>query len=182
MTDQDQEIEYIPFHAINEFMRADYRLQVVRSALNALPALPATQRTRLDRLTRWSVTVPGFRNSAKAPVSLRVRPTADAFEKNPPMVAIILEIWAELHSTLRQQVVDLLIERKWDIPTLDIDQTELPGFQISWPTGEGFDVINEAFRQKYPETSENDDDISLMTVWVSGRLPYQVDAEPDLKE
>ena len=29
----DETLEYLPFHAINEFMRDDYRLEVVRSTI-----------------------------------------------------------------------------------------------------------------------------------------------------
>ncbi len=37
----DKTTQFLPFHAINEFMRDDYRAIVIRSTLNALSTLPA---------------------------------------------------------------------------------------------------------------------------------------------
>ena len=45
-TSKNKQAHFLPFHAINEFMRTDFRAEVVRSALQALahfarrPALP----------------------------------------------------------------------------------------------------------------------------------------------
>ena len=39
--------QFLPFHAVNEFMRDDYRLEVIRSTLNALPGLPENYRNVL---------------------------------------------------------------------------------------------------------------------------------------
>jgi hypothetical protein len=44
---------------------------------------------------------------------------------------------------------------------------------ITWPKGEEFDVLNQAFQEMYPDQNFSSDDISLMVVWLSGRLPYQ---------
>jgi hypothetical protein len=174
---EDQTIQFLPFHAVNEFMRNDYRLEVVRSTLSALPDLPEQFRTRIDQMTRQIVHVPGFRNSAKAPLSKRVKPTAEAFEKSPELVAAILSAWAEAHKELRQQVFDLLIERNWEILPPEADRTQLPGFYITWPKGENFEILAEAFAQKHPESQTNQDDISMMIVWLSVCLPYQFEEE-----
>ena len=58
----DKTAQFIPFHALNEFMRHDYRLTVIRAALNALPNLPGHFRSPIDKLTKQIVRVPGFRN------------------------------------------------------------------------------------------------------------------------
>jgi hypothetical protein len=171
--------ELIPFHALNEFMRNDYRLEVVRSTLNGLGGLPSEFRGPIDRLTKKHVKVPGFRHSDKAPLAVRINPTADAFEKQPHMVAEILRAWAELHPELRRQVFDLLVERGWQVLPLEADRTKLPGFFIRWPKGEDFQVVNEAYKEKYPEAEHNVDDTSLMIVWVSMRLPYLHEGEDD---
>lgn len=174
---EDQTIPFLPFHAVNEFMRNDYRLEVVRSTLSALPDLPEPFRLPIDQMTRQFVHVPGFRNSAKAPLSKRVKPTAEAFEKSPDLVAAILSAWAEAHQELRQEVFDLLIERNWDVLPPDADRTQLPGFYITWPKGENFENLTQAFAQKYPGSQADPDDISLMIVWLSVRLPYQFEDE-----
>jgi hypothetical protein len=177
---EEQTAQFLPFHAINEFMRSDYRLEVVRVTLNSLPALPVSFRSPIEQMTRMFVQVPGFRNSAKAPLGRRVRPTAETFEKNPHLVAAILSAWAEIHAGLRGQVFDLLVERGWDLLPPTADRTQLPGFLMTWPDGESFESLYQAFNEKYPEIQVNSDDVSLMIVWLSVRLPYQSEKDnPD---
>jgi hypothetical protein len=173
MEDQDKKAQFLPFHAINEFMRDDYRLEVIRTALIALPSLPDANQSLVNRMTRKFVTVPGFRNSTKAPTLLRSKASTEVFEKNPQFVAAILSAWAEAHPDLRRHVYDLLVERGWEIFPVEADRTKLPGFMVTWPQGENFEMINIAFTEKYPGHSQpNSDDISLMVVWLSARLPY----------
>lgn len=177
---EESKAKFLPFHAINEFMRDDYRANVVRTALVASSTLPDDLRESIERQTRRSVQIPGFRNSAKAPVAVRVKPTAEAFAKSPQLVASILAAWAEVHIELRQQVYDLLTERGWPLIPVDADRTKLPGFITKWPKDENFERLNTAFLEKYPGSAINNDDVSLMVVWVSGRLPYQFESEePD---
>jgi len=178
----DQEIQFFPFHAINEFMRPDFRLRMIRMTLQTLPKLPEDLRAPIDRLTRQAVQVPGFRNSAKAPASLKVKPMADTFEKNPHLVAAILAAWAEAKPELRQQVFDLLNERGWEVLPPEADRTQLPGFLTTWPKGEDFEVLNEAYKKAFPDSAESDDEVSLMVVWLSGRLPYQMEEDEESEE
>jgi len=176
-TMSDNKQEFLPFHAINEFMRNDYRLTVVRTALQALPSLPAELRASIDRLTKHFVKVPGFRNSAQAPTGVKMNPMAAAFEKSPELVAAILAAWAEVHLELRQQVYDLLTGRGWELLPMEANRAKLPGFMIHWPKGENFEKLNQAFHVKYPEVQSEADDVSLMVVWLSARLPYDVGDE-----
>jgi hypothetical protein len=177
--DAEKEVAFLPFHALNEFMLDDYRLEVIRSTLQALPNLPQTLREPVDQLTRKIVRVPGFRNGLKAPTQLKVRPMAEAFQKSPELVVAILAAWAEAHADLRQMVYDLLISRNWQILPADADRTVLPGFLTKWPKGEDFDMLNQAFSAMYPEVEIASNDVSLMIVWLSGRLPYQVGDEEE---
>ncbi len=173
MTDQ-QKARFLPFHAINEFMRNDYRMAVVRATLLALPDLPENFRRPVESLTKKLVKVPGFRHSDKAPARVRVIPTAQAFEKSPDLVAAILYAWAEAHADLRQKVYDLLKSRSWEIFPLEVERAKLPGFGIKWPKGEDFETLVKAFQEMFPGDETNSDDTSLMIVWVGGRLPYPV--------
>jgi hypothetical protein len=179
MDDNNKQAQFLPFHAINEFMRSDYRFGIVRTALVALPTLPRNLRAPIDRITKKTIKVTGFRNSAKSPAAVRTKPTADAFEKNPDLVAAILSAWAETKPELRQQVYDLLIERGWEVLPPDADRTKLPGFLPVWPKNEDFDTLNNAFFEKYAHTKHSNDDISLMVVWISSRLPYDVESSEE---
>jgi hypothetical protein len=161
---------------LNEFMVDDYRLRVVRTTSRPCQLYPRTcvkRSTSSQRLVR----VPGFRNSLKAPAQLKVRPMAEAFEKNPELVAAILAAWAETQTELRIKVYTLLKARGWEVLPPEADRTVLPGFLTQWPKGETFEVLNAAFEQMYPGTEASSDDVSLMVVWLSGRLPYQFEDE-----
>ena len=175
----DKQAQFYPFHAVNDFMRDDFRLEVVRNALNALARLPVEFSAPIERLTKKLVQVPGFRNSSKAPANLRIKPTADAFEKSHQLVAAILHAWSAAYPELRQQVYDLLISRNWEVLPPEADRTRLPGFLVKWPKNEDFDVLNKAFTAMYPQTQTSSDDVSLMIVWVSTRLPYQEEGEEE---
>jgi hypothetical protein len=163
-------------------MRDDFRHTVVRTAMNAYATLPDDLRVAIDKQTKRHVTVPGFRNSVKAPVALKIRSMNDAFEKRADLVGALLAAWAETQAPLRQQVFDLLTERGWEILPLEADRTKLPGFLTVWPANEDFDVLNEAFKEKYPESEATTDDVSLMAAWISTRLPLEVEGEEDEDE
>jgi len=174
---ENQTTQFLPFHAINEFMRPDFRTDVIKVTLNSLPDLPENYRIPIDQITRAIVQVPGFRNSAKAPLVKRVKPTSEAFEKSSHLVAAILSAWAEGHADLRQQSYDLLLERGWELLPPSADRTQLPGFLMTWPNGENFELLTQAFVEKYPDVKVSSDDVSLMIVWLSVRLPYQFEED-----
>jgi hypothetical protein len=175
LEDEDEKkVGFLPFHAINEFMTSEYRLEVVRSTLAALAGLPEKYQNPINKLTGRLVKIPGFRHSLKAPMPLRIKPTADAFEKSPDLVAATLAAWSEVHAELREKVYLLLQARHWEILPIDAERARLPGFLTVWPHGENFDMLNQAFQEMYPDATASSNDVSLMVVWISGRLPYQV--------
>ena len=171
----DETVEFVPFHAINEFMRDDYRLEVVRNTLAELPQLASEFQSPIEQLTRKHVTIPGFRNSIKAPAPLRTRLTAKAFEKSPELVAAILRAWAEIHNELREPVFNFLVEREWDILPAVADRSQLPGFLPYWPDEEDLGTLSEAFLQANPQIEASQDDVGLMIVWLGDCLPYPDD-------
>ena len=179
---KDKEVSFFPFHAINEFMTDEYREEVVRSVMLAYETLPEEFRTRIDRNIKKSVQIPGFRNSAKAPAQLRVKPAIDSFQKNPALVSAILSAWSELHAGLRQQIYELLIARGWELLPIDADRTKLPGFMTKWPKGEDFETLYAAFATLQPDAALEMNDVSLMVVWLSGRLPYEFVEKDEIAE
>lgn len=170
--DEQASISYLPFHAINDFMREDFRQSIIRKVLSSQSDLNTNHRDAITSITRRIVQVPGFRDSSKAPILKRIKPTADAFLTSPNVTAAILSAWSDLHPTLRQQVFELLNSHGWDLFPVEIDRATLPGFAPVWPSGETFETIIQAYREHNPESAAIDDDISLMVVWVSMRLPY----------
>jgi hypothetical protein len=192
-----EQSEFLPFHAINEYMRPDFRLKVVRETLLAQSTLDEHLSNELNQQIKKKVSVPGFRNSDKAPALIKVLPTSKAFEKNPELVAVLLACWAESQSELRDQVFSLLKSRNWKILAdsegidtsalnpdtikewpifpINMNRTKLPGFFINWPKGEDFEALYKTFSELFPESDASIDKVSLMVVWLSMRLPFHVD-------
>jgi hypothetical protein len=172
-TERNNEIAFLPFYAINKYIRDEYRLSVIRSTIQAIPDLPAGLRSTIERIIRQSVNVPGFRNGAKAPSGLLIKPLVSAFEKKSVVVAAILAAWVEIHTGLRDQVFSLLKARNWDMHPVDADRMNLPGFIPNLPAGENFESLTQAFIEMFPDEKVESDDVLLMSVWLSGRLPYK---------
>lgn len=175
----DNKTQFFHFHTINEFMLPDFRQQVLNQVITNLDLLPAGLRAQLSTQIRQLVKVPGFRNSAAAPAAVKARGSVQAFERSPQFIASVLSAWSELNADLRQQVYDFLIQRGWKLLPVEADRSKLPGFLTRWPKAEQFDVLDEAFRAIHPETTHSKDDISLMVVWLSTRLPYELVEVPD---
>jgi hypothetical protein len=176
--DNKQTAEFLPFNAINQFMIADYRQKVLHQVLGGLDQLPPGQKSGLVASIKRLFNVPGFRNPVAAPLLLKVRAAVAPFEKNAAFTAQVLMGWSELNSDLMQQVYHLLLDRKWELLPLDADRSKLPGFLTRWPKGETYEALNTAYNEQYPQSSSSEDDVRLMVVWISGRLPYEmVDTE-----
>jgi hypothetical protein len=200
----EQELNFLPFHAINEFMRNDYRQSVIRAALSALPNLPEALRKPIDQAVKHHVKVPGFRNPEKAPMPIKAIAMGKAFEKNADVVASVLAGWAASKPELWQQVTQLLEKRGWQffpaelsLETLAPDKlkewailpaaaerTRLPGFVTAWPKDNQFESIYNNFVELYPDVDESIDNVSLMVVWITMRLPVDVEGaeETETKE
>ena len=172
---EDNKLRFLPFHAINEFMLPEYRIEVLSSVLKSLEKLSESDRNTINKDIKKMVTVQGFRNSMMAPLPMKIKNAEHVFEKQPSFVADILNGWGSLHQDLRNKVYLLLNERNWKTPDLETDRTKLPGFLTTWPQSETFETLITAYREKYPADPESDNNISLMVVWVSARLPF--DAE-----
>ncbi len=171
--ENQKEISFLPFHALNEFMLDEFRMKVIRQTFANLHELPEKDQASINKLTRKYVKVQGFRNSVKAPLGVKLKPFAHAFEKSPELVGATISAWAKLNHQLGQQVYELLASRNWELLPLDADRSRLPGFLTVWPGGDNYEVLHKVFFEMYPDSQADKDDISLMIVWVGGRLPYQ---------
>lgn len=173
----DKKIEYFQFHAINEFMVNEYKTQVFRDVFVGFGNLPPEWQKKINSEVKNKIVVGGFRNSSMAPVGLKVRSAIKPFENDPEFVGIILQSWLLLHKELATNVKALLDGRGWEILPIDADRTKLPGFMTRWPEKEDYQAVLDAFHKEYPDSHDSDDDISLMCVWLSTRLPYLVKEE-----
>jgi hypothetical protein len=178
----DTKVEYVPFNAINEFMRPDFRARVLQLVFDQFSTLPETEQKSVNSLTRKFVAIPGFRNSSLAPASLKARSAVRPFENNAGFTGVVISCWASILFDLRSKTHAVLSDLGWPLLPADADRAKLPGFLTSWPKGQDFSSLNSAYREKYPEDGSSEDDISLMAVWLSGRLPiHEEDQIQDTK-
>lgn len=179
---EDKQVPFAPFHALNQFMVDDYRLHVIQTVLRQADTFPGNIRGSINALIRKYVSVPGFRNSAQAPLPLKIKNSVNAFEGSPEFTAKFLQAWAEINHPLRQQVYELLQSRGWEMLPLEADRTALPGFIAVWKKGETYDELDKGFSTMFPDSPYSVDDIRLMVVWVSNRLPFDMDEETEEKQ
>ena len=172
--DNKETAEFLPYNAINEFMVNDYRHTVLHKVLSGLDQLPPSQKSALLGSIRHLFSIPGFRNPAMAPLAIKVRGAVGPFEKSSAFTGQVLAGWSELNSDLMQQVYHMLKDRGWELLPLDADRTKIPGFLTRWPKGETYEVLNKTFSELNPQSPATEDDVRLMVVWVSGRLPYEI--------
>lgn len=168
----DAKVQFLPFHAINEFMLDEYRQKVLSTVLSRSGELSLAQKGALAGQMKRHVSVQGFRNSSAAPLPLKIRAASAAFQRNADFAGRMLQSWADLHPELRCQVYDLLMEREWSILPADVDRSKLSGFLTDWPEKETYEVLNQAFVAKFPDSPASEDDVRLMVVWIGNRLPY----------
>lgn len=181
-TEEKSKMEFIPFHAINEFMRIDYRMIFLRNTLLALPDLDPKTQAHLNKLTKKHVNVPGFRNSAKAPASVKAVSMVKAFEKQPKLAAAVLAAWAEANAELRQQIFEILTGLDWKLLPPEANRTRLPGFLTEWPEEDDYEKIYDLFTEAYPDSEYGIDDVSLMAVWLALRLPVDKVSKTEIRD
>lgn len=169
---ENTKLQFLPFNAINEFMRDDYRSSVIQEVFISFEKLDKEQTMRINRLFAKGVQIPGFRNSSMAPTAVKIRHASPIFEKSAEFVALVVNCWSQLHSPLKDAAWKLLDDRNWKPLPVDTDRSLLPGFQVDWPKGDSFETMIGLLRQDNPEIIESDDNISLMMVWVGNKLPY----------
>ena len=177
--------KFLPFIAINEFMRDDYRLLVITEVLSHIDKIPSDQRNIINKAIAKFVSVPGFRNSNLAPVGRKAKSSTELFMTFNDYAAAIVEGWFRLHLELAQTTFDVLQEKEWqNLQSLTLDRSKLPGFQIHWPKTDTFEVLINAVRTKNALENESDDNVSLMAVWLGLRLPYDLfnEGEEEKKE
>jgi hypothetical protein len=178
----EKKIQVLPFHAVNEFMREDYRLDVLHEVFTGLEQCTPLQKQLITRMFAKNVNIPGFRNSGQAPLAIKIKNSPTLFERSHEFSATIMECWSNLHPELKLAMQTLLTERGWTLQPLDDDRCLLPGFQIDWPKADNFESLINGIHETHPDMNESDDNISLMAVWVGNKLPYNLFSEDENKE
>jgi len=170
----DKKVRFLPFHAINEYMLDDYRQMVVQSVLGNFDKLSEDRKRKINSIIKSFVRIQGFRNSSVAPLPLKINGCINTFKKSHEFVAQILSAWSEINPESKLIIFDFLVEKSWKLLPIDVDRSVLPGFMAEWPKEDSFEELIQSFRGKNPDYVISDDDISLMVVWLSNRLPFEM--------
>jgi hypothetical protein len=162
----DKRTAYFPFHAINEYMLPEFRLDVIGKVLRGLDSLSGPRRSALNNMIKRYISVPGFRNGSAAPLGVKIRSSVSPFERHSDFAATLLQGWCELHPDLGARFEGVL--------PLEADRSKLPGFQTNWPKVETYEALDQAFYDANPGFEAESNDIRLMVVWLVNRLPYDL--------
>lgn len=168
----NKKVQFLPFHAVNEFMRDDFRFAILQEVIHNLDKGDKEHTLRFNRLFSKGVQIAGFRNSNQAPLAVKVRNSTSLFERSSDFAALTISIWSQLHQSLQNDIWQILDKKDWKPLPIDADRSLLPGFRVDWPKGDTFDTLIKAHHENAPDSTESDDNICLMVVWMGNKLPY----------
>ncbi len=161
----------LPLISLNVFLLPDFRREILTTVLNQKDNLSPEIMQELRQAIKEFVKISGFRNPLAAPQALQVRAMESPFEKESRFVKAILSSWADINSDLQAKVQAVLHELGFE-PNVQAPLYPDPenAFAVGWPEDLSFEKLADLVKQK-TETDASSNEISLMTVWLTGRLP-----------
>lgn len=167
------DIETIPFKAINVYINEDYLETVLKSVLTGYKKLPKQAQIEFTVFLRKYVTVLGFRDPSRAPLTLQVNALAKAFEEKDEVVPYVLSIWAKVNKKFADMVKSWLEDQGLKDLATEREYAEGAGFTQDLPKKYAFDKLEKAFAKDNPDAKFDRNDLILMVLWLSGRLPKE---------
>jgi hypothetical protein len=157
--------------SLNVFLLPDFRREILSTVLNEKDTLSPENKRELTQVMREFVKISGFRNPLAAPQALQVRAMESPFEKESRFVKAILSSWVDINSDLQTDIQSVIPDLGFELN----DQAPLypdpeNAFALGWPEDLSFEKLADLVKQK-TEIDASSDAISLMTVWLTGRLP-----------
>lgn len=165
--------DYLSYKAINVFIERDYLEKILESILTGKDKLSKEEQIAFNNQFRKYVNILGFRNPSRAPLSLQVNAYASAFEEKEEIIPFTLSIWTKLNKNIAEVVYQWLEDEGWENLSLERTYQEDGGFIDDWPEKCTFDDVVEKFSDAKPDLSISRDDLILLVLWISGRLPKE---------
>ncbi|MDY6873137.1 MAG: hypothetical protein SVR81_04100 [Chloroflexota bacterium] len=165
------EKELFPYKTINVFIEQNYLEAVMETVLTGVKKLPKQDQIDFSRFMRKYVSILGFRDPSRAPLPLRVNALTNAFEEKDEVVPVTLSVWAKIKKKLAKQVKSWLDDEGWDDLETERSYEENGGFTADWPKKLTFDKLVKDFKKANPDFKFERDDLILMVLWTSGKLP-----------
>jgi hypothetical protein len=165
--------EILPFISINVYIEREYLEKVAKNILEGVGKLEKEEQIGFSQNFRKYISVLGFRNPLRAPLSLQVNAYASAFEEKEEVIPFSLTTWAKVNLTLAEKVKSWLESEGWEDLALARDFEEDSGFVADWPDEITFDQVEENFTKAHPNFDFDRDDFILMVLWITGKLPKE---------
>ncbi len=167
------EKDNLPYKTINVFIDREYLESVLRDILGNLDQLPKEGQISFVNQFKKYVTILGFRNPMRAPLPLQVNAFASAFEEKDEVIPFTLTTWTRLNSDFAKSVEKWLKSEGWEDLNAERTFVEGEGFSNDWPEELGFDELIENYESANPDIEFSRDDLILMVLWLSGKLPEE---------
>jgi len=161
----------LPYKAINVFIEEDYLQKVLEIVLSSLSKMEKGDRISFINDFKQYVSVLGFRNPIRAPLTIQVKAYLSAFEAKDEVIPFTLSAWAKLNAALADLVKNYLDSEGWKELMIERKFNEGDGFLNDWPEKLTFDKLVKNFKKANPDADFSRDDIILMALWISGKLP-----------
>jgi hypothetical protein len=161
------------YRAINVYVEREHLEDVLERILKGINSLSKPEQIEFIKKFKQYVKVNGFRNPTMAPLPLRVNAYAIAFEDKDETVPFTLSTWTKINPDLANEVKSWLEDKGWEDLALVREYDEDGGFKSDWPEDFGSEDLIADFQKDHPESSFEPDDITLMALWVSGKLPRE---------
>lgn len=165
------EKEMLSYKAINVYIEQDYLEKVMGTVLTGVKKLPKQDQIDFSRFMRKYVKILGFRDPSRAPLPLQINALTTAFEEKDEVVPFTLSVWAKVNKKLAKQVKTWLDGEGWKDLDTAREYSEDGGFVAEWPKKLTFDKLVKDFQKTDPDAKFDRDDLILMVLWVSGKLP-----------
>jgi hypothetical protein len=165
------ENEMLSYKAINVYIEQDYLEKVMGDVLTGVKKLPKQDQIDFSRFMRKYVNILGFRDPSRAPRPLQINALTKAFEEKDEVVPVTLTAWAKINKKLAKQVKSWLDGEGWKDLETERDFEENGGFAAEWPKKLTFDKLVKNFEKANPDAKFDRDDLILMVLWISGKLP-----------
>jgi len=164
-------VENLPFKTINVYLERGFLEKILEQILRNIRNLPKETQIEFTQVFKKFVTVLGFRNPLHAPLPLQIKAFANAFEEKEEIIPFTLSAWATLNNELANGVFDWLKSKKWTDLEKNRGYEDSLGFSNDWPESQPLESISKKFEESNPKIQSTDDEIMLMILWISGRLP-----------
>lgn len=163
--------EILSYRAINVFIEREYLEKIISFILKNAKSLPKEDQIEFNSHFNKYVKILGFRNPLRAPLSLQINGLTTAFEEKEEIIPKVLTTWTILNSPFSKIVSSWLEAEGWNNLKFKRIYSPEEGFIADWPKNFSFDQLDENFKKANPELKYEKNDLILMALWLSGKLP-----------